>query len=81
MELYKDILVRLLYSQKIEVTFANCTIDPNKAVEMMCYNALKEIKRIIEDDTLEDSECFMKIEEIVKVLELYGSDGGSRHDF
>ena len=47
----------------------------------MCYNALKEIKRIIEDDTLEDSECFMKIEEIVKVLELYGSDGGSRHDF
>ena len=28
-----------------------------------------------------ESECFMKIEQIVRVLESVGSNGGSRHDF
>ena len=81
MELYKDILVRMLRSRLVEVKFTNCTIDPNAAVEMTCYNILKQIKAIIEDDSLEDPECFQKIEEIVKTFEMFGSDGGSRHDF
>ena len=42
---------------------------------------LCRIKEIIEDDTLDDPECFMKIEEIVCVLEEVGSSGGIRHDF
>ena len=42
---------------------------------------LKQIKAIIEDDSLEDPECFQKIEEIVNTFEMFGSDGGSRHDF
>ena len=35
----------------------------------------------LEDDSLEDSECFYRIEEIVCVFEGLGSDCGSRHDF
>ena len=36
---------------------------------------------VIEDDSLEDDECFMKIEEIVCAFENLGSGGGNRHDF
>ncbi|MEE1055782.1 MAG: hypothetical protein UH239_00850 [Acutalibacteraceae bacterium] len=48
---------------------------------MESYKALQKIKTIIEDDSLEDKECFMKIEEIVCLFEALGSDGGNRHDF
>ncbi|MCI8704143.1 MAG: hypothetical protein HFE60_07645 [Anaerotignum sp.] len=48
---------------------------------MKCYQALEEIKGILESDGLEDKECFEKIEEIVCIYERLGSDGGNRHDF
>ena len=41
----------------------------------------KRIKAIIEDDSLEDKECFYKIEEIVSALEDIGCVGLGRHDF
>lgn len=56
-------------------------IDGSKIVELESYKALQKIKTIIEDDSLEDKECFMKIEEIVCLFEALGSDGGNRHDF
>ena len=31
--------------------------------------------------SLDDAECFQRIEEIVCAYEAIGSDGGSRHDF
>ena len=55
--------------------------DLPKLLDSTCYIALKEIKSIIEDDTLEDEECFMRIEKIVCLLEKIGSNGGNRHDF
>ena len=48
---------------------------------MACYSALEQIKCILEDESLEDSECFEKIEEIICVFEDLGSDCGNRHDF
>lgn len=35
----------------------------------------------MKDDDLEDDECFIKIEEIVRLFEGLGSGGGNRHDF
>ena len=55
--------------------------DIGKILESECYKALLKIKQILDDDNLEDKECFDKIEEIVCVLESIGSNGGSRHDF
>lgn len=43
--------------------------------------ALEDIRKVLDDDRLDDSECFWKIEEIVKIYEEIGSNGGSRHDF
>lgn len=81
MELYKEILARALMSGEIQITFSGQKPDISKMIEGKCYKALQKIKAIIEDDSLEDKECFMKIEEIVCVFEEIGSNCGSRHDF
>ena len=43
--------------------------------------ALLQIQHILKDESLNDQECFYKIEEIVRVFERLGSGCGSRHDF
>lgn len=65
----------------MQVIFPDMEVDPAQIVEGRCYLALQKIKAIIEDDSLEDEECFAKIEEIVCVFEEMGSNGGGRHDF
>lgn len=42
--------------------------------------ALEDIRRVLDDDRLDDPNCFQRIEEIVKIYEEMGSNGGSRHD-
>ena len=79
MELYKEILAQALTYGEVKITFPNCDLE--KLVEGECYQALQKIKAIIQDDSLEDKECFMKIEEIVNILESVGSSGGFRHNF
>ena len=81
MELYKEILAHALMYGEIQITFPGQEPDLSKIVEGECYKALHKIKAIIEDDGLEDKECFMKIEEIVNKLEEIGSSVGNRHDF
>lgn len=81
MELYEEILIHALQNHPIQVTFPDLKIDGKELVEMTCYDALRKIKAVLEDDQLDDEECFMKIEEIVCVFEALGSDAGSRHDF
>ena len=43
-----------------------------------CVEALCAIRRALDADT---QECFRRIEEIVKIYEAIGADGGARHDF
>ncbi len=81
MELCKEILVKLLSQEEISVTFSGLILSPAEMIEGQCYQALQRIKKIIHDDSLDDPECFMRIEEIICILEEIGSSGGSRHDF
>lgn len=81
MELYKEILTGFLEKQTICVTFPDLHMDPAQIITIESYKALEKIKAIMNDDSLEDKTCFMKIEEIVCLFERLGSDGGSRHDF
>ena len=81
MDLYKEILIKALGQQKMQITFPDLKMDINEILELHSYQALQKIKAIINDDSLTDSECFMKIEEIIDILETFGSGGGNRHDF
>jgi len=79
MELYEEILLHLLKSNpELCMQTSDSLVD---LIELNCYQTLKKIKAIIEDDSLDDPECFYKIEQIVCLLEKIGSDGGNRHDF
>ena len=81
MQLYKEILAHILSNEEIQITFPNLKISPTEIIQSESYQALQKIKAVIQDDSLTDSECFMKIEEIICVFESLGSSGGSRHDF
>ena len=81
MELYKEILRNALINEDIQITFPNLQINPQQIIESECYQTLQKIKTIIEDESLEDDTCFMKIEEIISSLEHIGIDCGTRHDF
>ena len=82
MELFQKILAQVFAQEKIQITFPElATQIVQQIVEAECYIALKQIWSILDDDSLEDSECFMRIEEVVRIFESIGSDGGSRHDF
>ena len=81
MQLYKEILTQILSNQEIHITFPNLNINPTEIIQSESYQALQKIKAVITDDSLTDSECFMKIEEIINIFETLVSGGGTRHDF
>lgn len=81
MDLYKEILTEVLSRRKTRVIFENVQIDAAQIVEMECYQALKKIQTVIEDDSLDDNECFMKMEKIIETFESLGSPIENRHDF
>ena len=80
MELFKELLAKLVQEEKIQVVFPQIS-DINKTIESACYVALSQIKEIINNDNISDKECFIKIEEIISVLQKNGIDFGNRHDF
>ncbi|MGI6114741.1 hypothetical protein [Luoshenia tenuis] len=75
-ELYKDILEELA-----AIIIEKLRVDPADLIELASYRALQNIQAIVRDDSLDDAQCFYKIEKIICTLEDLGSDGGSRHDF
>ena len=78
MELYKDVLAKMLSQEELHVTFPNLQLNTNEIIETQSYLALQKIQTIIQNDDLSDFEC---IEEIVCLFEKLGSNGGNRHDF
>ena len=81
MEFYKEILAHALTYGKMQIVFPGQEIDIHKIAENVCCQTLQKIKAIIEDDSLEDKECFYQIEEIVRTFEKIGCAGMGRHDF
>ena len=80
MELYKDILSKLLQNDAVTVKFENLTL-PTDFFSAICYRTLKRIKAVIEDDSLDDPECFERIEEIMQIFEELCGKLPHRHDF
>ena len=81
MEVYQKILTNILAQEEISIQFSNLSIDAAQIVEGICYQTINQIRADLEDDSLDDPECFARIEQIVCIFEKIGSDGGCRHDF
>lgn len=81
MELGVEILAHFLAQQNAQITFPELKLNATEIVALQCYQTLCKIQEILRDDTLEDKECFARIERIVCAFEEIGSDGGVRHDF
>lgn len=77
MELYHEILA----DYYAEHGYLDQMLDGTAVVRDMCYQAICQIKAVLEDDTMDDPECFARIERIVCVLEEMGLDADMRHDF
>ena len=73
MELYQEILLNALCAMAPE-------FDAGQIVESACYQTLRKIRSALDDDTLNDTACFQKIEAIVSAFESIGIRS-SRHDF
>ena len=80
-DLLRHIFVRALITGEIQVRFDGVGATVAEIIEGKCYQTLQKIRRILDDHTLSDENCFERIEEIVCEFERLGSDGGSRHDF
>ena len=61
MELWKEILIKALSTEKVLVTFPNLKFNAVEIVNQIGYQALQKIKAVI-DDSLTDAEWFMCIE-------------------
>lgn len=77
MEMYEQILAQAI----AEDVIPKLRIDSERLVEMKCYQTLLQIYDIVADDSLDDPECFFRIEQIVCALDDLGIGGGGRHDF
>lgn len=77
MELHEQILCEIIAKEVIP----SLHLDSAELIEMRCYQAIKRIYGIVEDERLDDRECFRRIEEIICVLDDLGIGSGGRHDF
>ena len=77
-----DILMRVL-ADKLEKGEIKLEIHREVIgeIEKECMEVLKRIQTILADDSMEDPECFERIEQIVCAMESIGLNCGSRHDY
>ncbi len=79
MELWKEILCNDLIKGNVKIKLPRGK-RLERLFELECYKSLLQIKEILDDDSLNDKDCFMKIESIVSIFEALGTTT-SRHDF
>ena len=73
-----------LFSSSLQKQITNIQIpydDLERLLENESIQMIQSIHSILSDDTLSDPECFLKIEEIIRVFEERGIYCGNRHDF
>ena len=78
MELMNETLAQIISEQILKMSMLETYEDLQHLAKDRYFLALKEIKAILEDDSLSDFLC---VEKIVRVYERMGSGCGCRHDF
>lgn len=81
MELYAEMLTKILAGTLMEIKFPALDEELPELLRSAEHIALSRIKEIVEDDTIDDRECFERIEMIMEILEQAGVSCANRHDF
>lgn len=79
MELWRELLISGLQNESCKFDY----IDDKVLKEIItdrCYKILLQLKETINDESLQDKDCFIKIEEILYTLEK-NNILCDRHDF
>lgn len=77
MDLYKEILVNFLVER---CAYPEKGLDAKELLSLECYQLIEKIRDILADDTMNDPECYRKIEALVTLYDHLGGCG-NRHDF
>ena len=79
MELWREVLISGLQNENNKLDYINDKIL-KELIDIQSYSILLQIKLLLEDEKLEDEDCFIKIEKILCKL---GENGVfcDRHDF
>ena len=78
MEILQRMTADMISRGEVQLTLSPDTV---RYLENRCFEVLGRIREILADDSLDDPECFQRIEKIVHELENIGIDCGPRHDF
>lgn len=76
MELWEQIMKRASMAN-----IHDSDLELSKVLLSACYVALEKIREVLSDASIEDDDCFTRIENIVCIYEQLGSECGARHDF
>lgn len=83
MDFYESMLHN--FSEKLRAAVTPSDEEKQSLLAELMQNracqALEDIRKVLDNDRLDDQTCFYRIEEIVRIYEKTGSNGGSRHDF
>ncbi len=82
-EFYASILAKILIDAGAGIVIGGTDSEDilKSMAESESCKALRKIRDVLDDDTLEDRTCFHRIEQIVPVFEELDPGAGSRHDF
>lgn len=83
MDFYESMLHN--FSEKLRAAVTPSDEEKQSLLAELMQNracqALEDIRKVLDNDRLDDQTCFYRIEEIVRIYEKTGSNGGSRHVF
>ena len=78
MDILRMMLVDRLSRGDVTIVLDRETVEQ---INRDCFSALSKIRALLADNSMDDPECFERIERIVCEMESLGLDCGGRHDF
>lgn len=78
MDILRMMLVDRLSRGDVKIVLDRETVEQ---INWDCFSALSRIRALLADNSMDDPECFERIERIVCEMESLGLDCGGRHDY
>lgn len=78
MDILRMVLLDRLSRGDVKIVLDRETVEQ---INWDCFSALSKIRALLADHSMDDPECFERIERIVCEMESLGLDCGGRHDF